>query len=155
MPFTAEGASFQLPVGWADASTARFRAPAADEVEGPAIGVSFSALREGATIRALADAALVDAARGPTPDGPHLRLVDFDPSEDVKVGGRPALLLRFLFAHAAAHGERLVVQTIVWVAPAREDEQVATVITAIAPIDAALDMQSRLEKVLASVRFDA
>jgi hypothetical protein len=135
--------SFQLPASWTDATSPRFCAPSAEDAEGPSIRVSFRTLAEDETIRSLADERLLE------PSKPGYRLVDFDPTEDLEVGGRPALQLRFL----SAYRESYVIETVVWVEPMRGGDPVATVFTAIAPVGAALDTHAHLAKLLRSVRF--
>lgn len=137
-----------LPEGWVDSTCPLFRQPFASSALGPYIRLAYAPLREGETIRALADRQLEDPLR----ELPGYALVGADPTETPRVGGRPAVLLRLLLEHRERR--RLVVQTSVWVDPMGEGDGQAPLFVAFAPDDAAREVQARFAKVLATVRFD-
>ncbi len=141
-----EDIAWQPPKAWTAADGPRFSASDGDR-DDASFQISQRDLEGGESLRALVDQRLVSAAKG----APDLRLVDMDPTETLQVDGRPAILLRLLLAR----GERLVVETAVWVEPVSDDDRTALVVTATAPVGVALETQSRFAELLSSIRFDS
>ena len=87
--------------------------------------------------------------------GRELRGFELLPREDLVVGGRPAVLIRFRFTTDAGAAERTLEQTMVMVDPATDRERKVVVFVMRTRADEVDAIRPLFDGVLRSVRFEA
>jgi hypothetical protein len=141
--------SFDAPDEWVDGTVALFHPPrpSADSPAGPSIVIVREPLLPGHSLDTHVDRRIARL-------GKDLRGFELLPREDVVVGGRPGVLIRFRFRTVVGAAEQVIEHAMVMVDPAGDRERKVVVFSMRAMPGEAEALWPTFTAVLKSVRFE-